>query len=491
MGAVVGLLLAGCVSYSYTEPELGPKDDTGDVEYSNYRISCTCDCESVAAEVSYPSLDINHLCLPAGTAAAEYCAGVMCPALALYHRNRVAESEKYECEDIDVTCEPGAKNSDGETTNGGASRVKETKGCEGDCAEILCVDETAEYCTYASTDCPESESSPTFCRATDEASQSQSVERVASSRRNDRDDPGALPRSGADEAAWPVALAAPWPGASGQLTAAACSPGHGEFVLVPIREYDRNGDGERLSLSRPLQVEGTGRLTPDAWITHARVTWPRFEGGSSVYALRPGHQPQVLPSDRLDDLASATVAIGNAVVEPQPGVLGGGSDFAQLAAQSELVPTIIDLGWECSRAGALPGGPTYHDGGAIRRDAPKPHAGARKAVTLPTAEYSFTLGEVGCDVEWPQRFSLRARVESTVATFSVGLLGDSRDVRRGRSFPGEGGDALEVSFKARGLRVVARVLGLDDDMAVFRVKRTTFRGREVCRPGVYYLRGER
>ncbi len=40
-----------------------------------------------------------------------------------------------------------------------------------------------------------------------------------------------------------------------------CDPGTGRFVLVPLHAFDRDADGSRAQVLRPVQVSGTGTVT--------------------------------------------------------------------------------------------------------------------------------------------------------------------------------------------------------------------------------------
>lgn len=479
--------------------EVGPKD--GSEDFTARAVTCTCDCYSATVDFwdgdekedggdGTDRIDVDSVCLPPGVSEAEYCTDTVCPLLEIYYNHILSGGEVLGS--CDATCAPAPENGEGTETEGGASRPHDAPECEGRCADIQCegayVTDTDEgetgnqsaivgnqdVCTYAFAACmdvPDDDqegglSSDLVCRG-DQREQA-SAGRVSSARRE-----GAATRS--PPALGVVEVGVPRRGRD-RGARLGCLSGRSDFVLLPARRVDRDGDGEVSSVLRAVQVAGTGRLTDDAWITSVRLSQAP---AAPLWAARPNQALQVDHDDQLVDPGRVAVRLSPGDNDLALGTLGGGTSFVlgELESGTSLLPNLA-MDWTC--ADSLPRSAGMRAPSSRREDPPAAHSVASRG-------YAFTLAEVGCPVDWPQLFTLRAGDLGRQPLVTLELFGSpsarrAARVRGAGTLPGHG-----FAFETGGLVVRGTVLAAHEDQALVDLDEVSFRGLPACTPGRYRL----
>lgn len=213
-----------------------------------------------------------------------------------------------------------------------------------------------------------------------------------------------------------------------------CLPGRGMFELSPLRL-----DGGRRGAARVVQVSGTGRFTADAWISDARVA-----SGGTVLTHRHSGEVVKITSD----------------VQ----ILGEGQlDGRALYTPSGPGRSTLDLGWGCRKSAAPPRG---------------------------DASYSFTLSDIGCAVDFPQRLTARPQYGRR-PTLTVELYGQPEISRSVNLRPASGGPGRIFRYQGQGAVVRGTVIGADDDLLVVDLREASWHGLPMCVAGTYQIHADR
>jgi hypothetical protein len=227
----------------------------------------------------------------------------------------------------------------------------------------------------------------------------------------------------------------------------ACRPGSGVFHTAPMRVVENRQSGLSAIGLVPLQTDGTGNLTATARVT----SWRQLSGPTVATA----------PRELFDAAFGAKAARAFLGLQPAPRAMAGDLWFGmQGVSRAEPLDASLEISWDC------PGTPIV-------------------SVQPSVPSYGFSLAELGCAVEWPQRFALSRR-----GTAGRGRLRVQLD---GRSASLDIGDAdvarlpNEIKFQRGELVISGVVVGEDETAATVRLEEATWRGWPICQTGVYRL----
>lgn len=512
---------AGCADgEGYKENTEIPVDTGQPEQYAAFAYTCRCDCG-----YSEP-VSVSDVCLPEDTTPEEHCADKVCPLLTILIRDaedKYDETVEVQCEDIQCTAWPDDVEFDGVT--GSVIGPDPRPACEGTCGvercdcwrcadpnrpEELQDDCSSRYectnedsCTYAASSCPENQVSDNVCRVesdapadtggtTDESSAAEDSAMTEEGESSTEERGFVLGGGGS----FPNLTFAPFPRDSTISTAGAsmCQPGRGTFMLLPIHISDRNRDGVTTGIMRALQVSGTGTLTDDAWITQIGGGI----GGSSVFGVRSGNRVALGATDELLNAESTGILVSGQIAEVPSGVLGGGTPFVGTLHSGTSMPQgLLEMGWTCPEA------PTKSDletpSSSASASAPDSIASTAKldqnlaAPALSAAnEFEFSLGDLGCPVDWPQKFTARLLdTEKGRPRLTVGLLGSPSAQGVVRLHRGSTRPDYRFTFESRGLTIQGEVMVSDGTTAMVRLDEVEYAGVNLCSPGIYPLFGLR
>ena len=242
---------------------------------------------------------------------------------------------------------------------------------------------------------------------------------------------------------------------------ARCIPGRGEFMLVPQRRIDRNRDGLRSYVFRPMMLDGFGTLTADATITDVSSLAQQSFGLQIVTA-----ETWDFGFDQHDRLIATDEAIAAVHSAVEPGTClaegaAGGAPFILEATDGLLVDQLgVNMSWTCDR-----------------------FLGSELLDLSPG--YTFSLGDLGCGLAAPQSFTIRSGANGgrtmTVEPYGVP---DARVVVALR----ETGGQKRFDYLKSGLRVKGYIDGTLGGSGIQLVIETVkFRGNDICTPDIQTL----
>jgi len=242
-----------------------------------------------------------------------------------------------------------------------------------------------------------------------------------------------------------------------------CQPGSGRFRLVSTGRPTNPAD---LRL-RPIQIDGTGILTHDARVLTISVPADGLIGVAGDLPVPSGLKE---PSGAGADPQRWLSAKSNLVDRSVHGDLRFVVSTQALGLRASSLD--VEMAWSC------PAGPP----------------------DLPVASrVSFTLAQVGCPVDWPQKFFLE------LAPIGSPPLGrddlTSRDTRRfvevgtpasgtGRRIelvPAANGPGFDFDFREQGLSIEGTLVRADSNGVLLQSRDASWRGLPICMPGTFYL----
>lgn len=501
--------VTGCPSDKADVPEL---PDTG-LEGFTCSCACTLSDELITAIEEQTgeaytgetvSIIDEEVCLPDGTTAANYCKKNICRYVEMAAQDAIFDyvidagtaiatpiANKY-C--VGVTCEPSDVNEEGEAVVSGVSNERPVADC--DCDEDLCdvaldfssdppVTGDFKTCTVVTSQCGENETSDVFCRPveitvdtadTGDEPEDTGPEAVP-------DDTGLVVETGGGGLAatsYTRTPVIPFSFAYKGITPedlAACEDGSGLFVLAPERTLTGASRRIQASIVWPIQIDGTGNLAAGAWIRDVTV----LPGSSErVFGLKFGGGISIGPKGRILRGADGLVPFDSVISSFDPGVLGGGTPMLKITDVEEWgIPAVMSMAWSCPAAeDDVEGG---HSPAAIQTS---------RSPMLDGPGYSFNLTDVGCMVDWPQRFVARVNIMKGNSVLSLERLGSSRTQEPVLLSAGPDGFSYSFSYERHGLDVEGRLVGWDDDWAVVDLDAVSYQGYSLCSPGIYLLPAE-
>lgn len=123
-----------------------------------------------------------------------------------------------------------------------------------------------------------------------------------------------------------------------------CTAGSGTFTLLPVVVMDRDGDGAVSVTFLPAQLDGTGTLTMNAWITGITVN---EDAGNDLRLLDPG----VSFSRGYNDLISGLSSMSTLVSGTHTFSTGEHSGFAPFVVEEmdkgDIGDLEVELTWTC------------------------------------------------------------------------------------------------------------------------------------------------
>jgi hypothetical protein len=240
-----------------------------------------------------------------------------------------------------------------------------------------------------------------------------------------------------------------------------CSDGSGRFRLVPAWARNRDLDGNKSVVWRPIMISGTGTMTAAAWITSAT---PVVDQGLDLRIIKSGQDFAFDTNDQLLDPVAMSVLLPGNGASFQPGVLGGLAPFVITEAPSSTSADLqVDLSWTCAAAG-------------------------QDAVTPPQG-YVFYLPDIGCNLPIPQKFVIRpvtsdptARDHMTVEYYGL----DADRVYLPLTASQAGGYRFRID--RHGLEVKGRLVSASvQNGAVLDIDSVSITGTSMCTPGTYTI----
>lgn len=248
----------------------------------------------------------------------------------------------------------------------------------------------------------------------------------------------------------------------GGSTAATCTPGHGRFVLLPVKRGRARDSEERGDLVlRPIQASGSSPLTDAARVTRVLQLGAAWED-LRVADLRRGRltfdEHGRVPTGR--SLAVPTTPGG--LVREGPAALGGAVQFVagRGAGGSPGIPD-VEIEWTCA-------------------DTPGSGAATRPA------GFEFSLAGLGCELPLAQRFSLDLDQSGGADVARVRLYGQSRGELTLPLARDEGG--LRLRYAARGLSLAATLSPATAGQGLrLQLEQVDYLGRPACPRGIHLL----
>lgn len=242
-----------------------------------------------------------------------------------------------------------------------------------------------------------------------------------------------------------------------------CVAGGGTFQLVPSIVQQRNNYGDNVATLWPLQVAGTGTLTDDASVTSIHFD------STLTLGLLDSDKPVVDRRNAFPALHDTQHLSGTDSFKA--GEISGNIQFiATDFSKGTLHDAMVDMVWSCP--------------GSTKSQAP-----------LDT-NYSFSLAQVGCPVEWPQRFTLEvnpvgSRLVNSDLRSAGGFIQINRygsmlqrtiKVTQSKDFPG-----YDFRIRTQGLRVKGTLVSFNSDSAMLRTTEVSWHGLPLCMPGFYSI----
>jgi len=239
----------------------------------------------------------------------------------------------------------------------------------------------------------------------------------------------------------------------------ACTPGSGRFRLLKTRQFDRDGDGNRTGVFRPVQVSGTGRLTSNARITSVSST---SSWGSSLKSIKGVNSSALIDTnDNLQAIVGQAFTITTNTHSISGSNFRGGTPFVLEEYQPGYFdPNIqVDLDWTCSPP-------------------------------LPIEEVSFEQGytasfsDLGCFGSWPQTMTLRiAGNENSLSVEAYGFT----DLKKSVSLSNKGAYPKHFVAVERGLEVEGDILSANATSMVLDLDKVEYMKIPFCQSGIYTL----
>lgn len=514
---MLGVLLPSAAALSLACPPDGKVDtsvSSADTAQFYGCVAYDCRCTCTIGVLSTPLL-LSDVCVPVSAASREdHCRDSVCPMLETainFARGNAGQS-------CDATCEfDEARAPHPSATCGTCESVRFVGEWDESESDFLSGDNLEEATWSFSSDvCGSGGSGPSdeICRegmpTTMECEPSDAAQGGA--------DTGAAEGSAAtnDARPQPILLGSPFIG-PGQGRSEMCVAGGGEFLLVPARSLDRNGDGKRLVVSRPVQVSGTGRFTADSRVTRL---WSQSSGSADILALRSRQPARVGWEDSVLDPGRVTIPVATLPTLLAEGAVGGTTQFLS-SFEEDVHATDWWLGvggwdWRPSTTGHFRapstggGGPLRTAGRMIDMEwaCPEPDSLGSPASQRPHFQlapgsadvdglsealapgevYEFSLDDVGCPADWPQRFTLRLGMDiKDRPALSLALYGNP-SARKTVALHGGDGLGYSFTYAASGLVLAGRVLGADAAVAAVQLDEVSYAGVPMCAPGVYVIK---
>lgn len=235
-----------------------------------------------------------------------------------------------------------------------------------------------------------------------------------------------------------------------------CAAGSGTFALAPHGTPGRPG----LAAHWPVEIAGTGTLTDDAWVSSIDVG-----AHGSLSLARPQWRPGVAAGETPGKADVAVVL--DARTEFEPGRLSGALTFLA----DEASPSTVEISWTCPTGSTRP----------------------------PSAwSYTFTLDDVGCPVDWPQRFTLQLDPVGSRLVQSSRLTEPERGFvhlrrygsavsRRVDLTPSRDAPGHDFRVRVGALLVEGKLMAFDPDRVLVKTREVSWRGLPICSPGSFEL----
>ena len=245
----------------------------------------------------------------------------------------------------------------------------------------------------------------------------------------------------------------------GESTAdATCVPGSGRFAFFPTHQFDRDGDGDRSLILRPIMLTGTGSLTGAAWIDSITpaTTWDHPIQVALVQedGLTFGQE------DTLDSWSGITSTIPTEGLSFTQTLSGSAPFIVEEFPNGETENYQVDMTWSC---GELPD----------ERILPRPRG------------YLLELDEIGCYSSPAQDLILRIGSRGPSEMLITELYGLPRvDVRLPISTTENG---KSFTYDHDGVSISGTITEVAPTHATVEFSEFDYLGVSFCEEGVYQL----
>lgn len=251
------------------------------------------------------------------------------------------------------------------------------------------------------------------------------------------------------------------PAAARQSRRTRCQPGSGRFRLVPIAALNRDHDNEVSYRMQPVLLEGTGQLTSTAWFSRIKLTYPLDQ---SVRVM--GREAAGPFFDELDRFSATTfphAIVDSGGIHLTEGAITGSTPFLVEHFPILAAPDFtFEADWACADD-------EFSD-----------------VATDDEPNYSFSIADLDCLADWPQRVSISPAPPGSGGRMRVELEG----LPEGRTWisttPGTQGD--QFTIERRGMRVSGAVLTnpAGEPISV-RLDEASYQGVPLCLPSTLPL----
>lgn len=241
-----------------------------------------------------------------------------------------------------------------------------------------------------------------------------------------------------------------------------CGAGSASFRLFPTAMYDRDGDGSHTLVLKAVQTSGTGAPTNAAWVTSITASQTQ---GQALRVVKVNQTFKIDGADQLVSPSAVSYTLSTSATNFNQGIVSGVPTFIVTEVPGTTdVDFTVSMEWTC----------------ATPTDAEEVN---------PVQGYSFDLSDIGCDVSWPQKFTIRPRPTTNAAFMDVELYGSVAERRSVRLRPVTGGQ--EFSHEIGGLVLKGKLISHSaQNGASIQFSEVSWDGISLCDAGTYNLPAE-